>query len=159
MSTEPKTAASIAVSPENLRELLDYHELTKLLNSYVYCADDRRWDEWAALFSSNGVVEMPQGAHRGREGLGDWAAASLAGFPSMMHFSGNHDLRVNGDTATSRSKVIAVCVPDTSNRGKHLIWGGVYSTTFVREASGWRIAKLRFDLVWSQGAKVVEGPK
>jgi hypothetical protein len=143
----------------DLRELLDHHQLTQLLNGYVHAADDGRWQDWAALFAENAAVEMPQGSHVGKAGLAQWASDSLSAYRHMMHFSGNHDIRVSGDVATSRSKVVAVCVPDAANREKHLTWGGVYSIRFVREEREWRIAALQFELVWSSGAGVVAVPK
>ncbi len=103
-----------------VREMLDHHEITKLLSSYVHAADDCRWDDWACLFTADAAVHMPQVRTPGRNGLAQWAGHSLAGFQSMMHFSGNHDIHVSEDTATSRSKVIAVCVPDVADRERHL---------------------------------------
>jgi hypothetical protein len=157
--TLEKLGASESGLLAELRELFDHHQLTQLLNGYVHAADDGRWQDWAALFAENAAVQMPQGSHVGKTGLAEWASDSLAAYQHMMHFSGNHDIRVNGDVATSRSKVVAVCVPDAADREKHLIWGGVYSIRFLREERGWKIAALQFELVWSEGAGVVAGPK
>jgi hypothetical protein len=154
-----KLGASDPALLAGLRELFDHHQLTQLLNGYVHAADDGRWEDWAALFAENAAVEMPQGAHVGRAGLAQWASDSLSAYQHMMHFSGNHDIRVSGDAATSRSKVVAVCVPDAAERENHLTWGGVYSIRFVREQGGWKIAALQFELVWSEGAGAVAGPK
>ena len=81
-----------------------------------------------------------------------WLVSVLPHFPAYQHLVTNTDIRIDGDTATSRAEFYNPMVttkPDGS-RGIFFV-GGEYHDKLVRTPAGWRIAERIERSVWTDG--------
>ena len=69
-----------------------------------------------------------------------WLAEVLPKFPAYSHMLGNFDVRISGDTASSRT----ICFNPMVFPGeqKQVLFCGIwYDDQFVRTADGWRMTR------------------
>lgn len=90
-------------------ELIAREQIRDLVAAYAHCADSGRFDEMAALFASDGVLETPDGReHRGRDPIRAFLtatkvqlAATAAGTPFIRHHVSNLRILVSGPEAAT----------------------------------------------------------
>ncbi len=118
----------------------DLFEIHHLLGRYGHAIDRQRWDEFAAMFTDDAVLDYTRaGAPQvfaGREAIVDWFRGVT--HPSAHHVS-NIVVSVEGaDRATVESKFF---VPYTRPVKRPLrIGGGDYLDVVVRTEQGWQFA-------------------
>ncbi len=125
--------------------------------------DERRWDEWLALFTEDGLYWAP--LERGQTDpinrvslfyenallrsvrarrLGERNAWSQQPVAQTQHLVGNVQIEAkDGDAVTVRSVFHMI----EWHRGEQRLLGGTYTHSLVRGGSGFRIALKRIDLV------------
>lgn len=131
--------------------LLDRMAISDLLVDFARRLDGMDWAAYAANFTEDGVFELPWTRRVGRAEIAAAAEADLAHFAAVQHYSLNHVIEVAGDTATARSYLLAVHVPDADDPSRHADAGGWYDSEFRRTADGWRFTRTRVTLVWMGG--------
>ncbi|MGB2921012.1 MAG: nuclear transport factor 2 family protein [Mycobacterium sp.] len=126
----------------SLEEISDRLEIQQLLIDYSTAIDQRRFDDLDAVFTSDAYIDYR--AAGGIDGpfpeVKAWLSEVLPNFPAYYHMLGNVDVRVTGDTATSR----AICFnPMVMGGGQQQIYfvGIWYVDEFVRTAQGWRMSR------------------
>jgi ketosteroid isomerase-like protein len=134
-----------------LSRLLDRTAISDLLVDFAHRLDGRDWAGYAANFTEDGVFELPWSRREGRAEIAAAAAADLAHFAAFQHYSLNHAIEIDGDTATARSYLIGVHVPDAADPSRHEDAGGFYDSTFRRTPDGWRFTHSRVTIVWTGG--------
>ena len=69
-----------------------------------------------------------------------WLAEVLPNFPAYVHMLGNFDVRIDGDTASSRTICFNPMVLDAE--AKQVLFIGIwYDDEFVRTPDGWRMTR------------------
>ena len=76
----------------------------------------------------------------------------LGRFHATHHISANHSIEIDGDTARSRSYVLAMHVVDLDDQSSQWLGGGWYDNEYRRTADGWR-TRVRITPVWDIGAR------
>lgn len=118
----------------------------QIRNLYAQCSfayDDGRADEYAALFTEDGVFEVVGGPEvRGREALAGTVSAAAARPARTHHLVSNVLLTVSGESAAGRAYVQLLALADGALR---VVTVGTYDDTFVRIAAGWRLSRRRFE--------------
>lgn len=150
----------------DVRYLLDRTAISDLLIAFARAVDTKDWNGYAALFTEDGIVEipvkLPDGSfvrHVGRTGKAEWIAGNndrpgLGRFVLTHHLSANHQMTIDGDTAASTS--YAQCVHRLSDDPTE-VWelGGWYTCQLRRTAdAGWPFTKVHLDMVWEHGKPV-----
>ena len=130
-----------------LRSLLDRADICDLLAEFVHCLDDRDFTGYAALFTEDGVLRRPGAEHRGRAGLAEFVAADLGRYHRTHHLSANHQVRVDGDRATSRSSMYAVHLRSADPTDWWSV-GGRYDHTYRCVDTTWLIRTVDITPVW-----------
>jgi ketosteroid isomerase-like protein len=126
-----------------LRWLVDRAAISDLLIDFARALDDRDWDGYAANYTEDGVLDIaPNIRHCGREGLAGFVAGSLGRYAGTHHLSANHSIDLDGDTATTRSYLIAAHVLDAENPYRHADGAGWYLCRLRRTPDGWRFAHV-----------------
>jgi uncharacterized protein (TIGR02246 family) len=119
----------------------DQAAIGALLARYAEAYDQRRPADFAAVFTADGTLELPDGRTiTGRADLTAFAAAAAARRPHTHHFVGVPRTEVDGDRARSGTHVVAVSRLGDSVR---LLVLGRYEDRLVRLPEGWRIARRR----------------
>ncbi|BBY16716.1 nuclear transport factor 2 family protein [Mycolicibacterium litorale] len=126
----------------SLAEISDRLEIQQLMVDYSSAIDQRRFDDLDRVFTPDAHIDYR--ATGGVEGsypeVKKWLAEVLPNFPAYSHLVGNFDVRISGDTATSR----AICFNPMvmgGETGQVYFVGIWYVDEFVRTADGWRMAR------------------
>ena len=94
-----------------------------------------------ALFTEDAVWEGDRGGQKGRAVIESWCAKFGHAAKMSLHIAINPKIEVDGDRAQgSWSGLIPMVAP-----GGEAMWvGGRYECAFVRQETGWKIARMRF---------------
>ena len=89
----------------SLEEISDRFEIQQLLIDYSTAIDKRRFDDLDLVFTPDAYIDYR--AMGGIDGqfpeVKAWLAQVLPNFPAYAHMLGNFDVRIDGDTASSRT--------------------------------------------------------
>jgi hypothetical protein len=126
----------------SLEEISDRLEIQQLLIDYSTAIDKRRFDDLDRVFTPDAYIDYT--AMGGIEGrfpeVKAWLADVLPNFPVYAHMLGNFDVRIDGDTASSRT----ICFNPMVLGGdqKQILFCGLwYDDEFIRTAEGWRMRR------------------
>ncbi len=142
-----------------VRSLLDRSELNELMNRYALAIDMRDWPgllgvfadgEIEADFTSLGVKEVFRGS---ADRWVDTVRRTISGFDATQHFFANHLAIVEGDRALDTRYMQARHQLDTA----HYTVGGYYTGHMVRTPAGWRIARYKLTVTFSDGDRKLMG--
>jgi hypothetical protein len=143
-------------------------EAAGLLDRYLVSLDDQKLDEtWASgLFTADAVVEFPMSRHQGLPGMADWHRTALSAVAATQHLggpvlvdrpsdeSGGGHGGGHGDPELLllRANLVSTHVHHPGTEGEPLFTTGTFVNGEARRtAGGWRLAALRFRLVWLSG--------
>ena len=89
----------------SLAEISDRLEIQQLLVDYSTAIDSRRFDDLDRVFTPDAYIDYTElGGIAGTFGdVKAWLAEVLPNFPAYFHMLGNFDIRIDGDTAKSRT--------------------------------------------------------
>ena len=126
----------------SLEEISDRFEIQQLLIDYSTAIDKRRFDDLDLVFTPDAYIDYR--AMGGIDGqfpeVKAWLARVLPNFPAYAHMLGNFDVRIDGDTASSRT----ICFNPMVLGGdqKQILFCGLwYEDEFVRTPEGWRMSR------------------
>ncbi len=126
----------------SIEEISDRLEIQQLLIAYSTAIDSRRFDDLDRVFTADAYIDYrAMGGVDGRyPEVKAWLSEVLPNFPAYAHMLGNVDVRIDGDTATSRTLCFNPMVLGGAE-GQVLFCGLWYDDEFVRTAEGWRMTK------------------
>ena len=140
-----------------LMSLLGRVELAELMNRYAAAIDLRDWPRLRTVFAdgaieadftSLGVKEVFRGpADRWIETV----RQTIDGFDATQHFFANHSAEIDGDRAVDTRYMQARHQLD----GAYYTVGGYYTTDAIRTPAGWRIARYRLTVTFTDGDRGV----
>lgn len=142
-----------------MQALIDRVELEELMNRYAQAIDLRDWarldrvfvdGEIEADFTSMGVKQPFRGPAHG------WIATvrdTITGFDATQHFFANHTAEIDGDRAIDTRYMQARHVLGAA----HYTIGGFYTGHMARTAVGWRIARYRLTVTFTEGDRRLMG--
>jgi hypothetical protein len=132
----------------SIEEISDRLEIQDLLIAYSTAIDTRRFDDLDRVFTPDAYIDYR--AMGGVDGhfpeVKTWLAQVLPNFPAYAHMLGNVDIRLAGDSATSRTLCFNPMVlgvpPDSGGEQPQVLFCGLwYEDEFVRTADGWRMSR------------------
>lgn len=126
----------------SLEEISDRLEIQQLLIDYSTAIDGKRFDDLDAVFTPDAYIDyrVTGGVDGQFPEVKAWLKDVLPNFPAYYHMLGNVDVRVSGDSATSR----AICFNPMVMGGEagQIYFVGIwYVDEFVRTADGWRMSR------------------
>ncbi|GAS95196.1 hypothetical protein RMCC_2162 [Mycolicibacterium canariasense] len=126
----------------SIEEISDRLEIQDLLIAYSTAIDTRRFDDLDRVFTPDAYIDYR--AMGGVDGhfpeVKAWLAQVLPNFPAYAHMLGNVDIRLAGDTATSRTLCFNPMVLGGEQQ-QVLFCGLWYEDEFVRTGEGWRMSR------------------
>jgi hypothetical protein len=130
----------------SLQEISDRLEIQQLMIDYSTAVDQRRFDDLDRVFTPDAYIDYREtGGTDGKyPDVKAWLAETLPNFPAYSHMLGNFDVRIDGDTASSRTICFNPMVFAVSEHGhaKQVLFCGIwYIDEFVRTAEGWRMTR------------------
>ena len=87
----------------------------------------------------------------GRDAIVDRIRGALRHLDDSQHLVGNHQVTVDGDSATHRCYLQAQHVRHAAVGGPNYIIGGRYEDQLSRTPDGWRIAHRTLAVMWKEG--------
>jgi hypothetical protein len=126
----------------SLAEISDRFEIHQLLIDYSTAIDQRRFDDLDRVFTEDAYIDYR--AMGGIDGpfpeVKAWLAQVLPNFPAYAHMLGNFDVRIDGDTASSRTILFNPMVLGGA-KNQILFCGLWYEDEFIRTPEGWRMSR------------------
>jgi hypothetical protein len=123
-------------------EISDRLEIQQLTVDYSTAIDTRRFDDLDAVFTQDAYIDYT--ALGGIEGrypeVKAWLAEVLPNFPMYAHMLGNFSVRIDGDTAASRTICFNPMVLG-GDKQQVMFCGLWYDDGFLRTAEGWRMTR------------------
>ena len=161
-------AADLDTLAKQVAYLIDRTAISDRLITFARAIDTKNWNGYADCFTDDGIVEipvkLPDGTfvrHVGREGMADFVCGTetrpgLGRFVYTHHLSGNHQVTIDGDTATTTSYTQAIHRFDDNPSN---VWelGGWYSCELRRVGSEWKFTKVHLDMIWEHGKPAGHG--
>jgi 3-phenylpropionate/cinnamic acid dioxygenase small subunit len=130
----------------SLREIADRLEIAEVLDRYAEVIDGKEWDRLGEVFSADAVLDyQASGGPRGSVAeVLEWLSYVLSPF-SSQHLMTNKAIRLDGDTATSRTTYFN---PMRHTGDQVFFVGGNYEDRLVRTPDGWRIQERVQSTAW-----------
>jgi hypothetical protein len=128
----------------SLQEISDRLEIQQLMVDYSTAIDTKNFDGLDLVFTPDAYIDYRVfGGIDGRyPEIKAWLATTLATFPIYYHMIGNVDIKITGDTATSRIVCFNPMVTTLPEGGQQVMYCGLwYHDKHVRTPDGWRIAE------------------
>jgi len=151
-------AQGIATKTINLNEVADRVAIKELIDAYSHDADRRQPESQANLFTVDGIIEnyegeptttnKPAAILKGRKELMN-GFATLKKYDVTMHFNGQSDIEVHGDTATGETYCLAHQFWKENNERILMIIAIRYYDTFVKMNGSWFFAKRKLIFDWT----------
>ncbi|MGY4710042.1 nuclear transport factor 2 family protein [Mycolicibacterium sp. CBM1] len=125
----------------SLEEISDRMEIQQLLVDYSTAIDSRRFDDLDLVFTPDAHIDYTElgGIAGSYPDVKAWLADVLPNFPAYFHMLGNIDIRLNGDSATSRA--ILFNPMSLGDNGQVMFCGLWYDDEFIRTPEGWRMTR------------------
>jgi hypothetical protein len=124
----------------SLEEISDRLEIQQVLVDYSTAIDTRRFDDLDRVFTPDAHIDYSAmgGIVGSFPDVKAWLKEHLPNFPAYMHMLGNFDIRVDGDTARSRT----MCFNPMVMGGDAVYFCGLwYEDELVRTDDGWRMSR------------------
>ncbi|HEY7052967.1 MAG TPA: nuclear transport factor 2 family protein [Mycobacterium sp.] len=126
----------------SVEEISDRLEIQQLLIDYSSAIDRRSFDDLDRVFTPDAHIDYSAmgGIVGAYPDVKAWLAEVLPNFPAYSHMLGNFDVRIDGDTASSRTICFNPMVLG-GDKGQVMFCGLWYVDEFVRTPEGWRMSR------------------
>lgn len=143
-----------------LDDMADRVELRDLVDRYALAADTRDRDGFVGAFTADGVLSVGSTELRGAKRLADPLAYLDLHYVRTMHFTGNHIVDLDGDSAEGIVYGLAHHLTKDGTELRDTAMAVRYTDTYSRTDAGWRIAHRKVDVDWEEdrAAVPVRGP-
>ena len=136
----------------DLSMLLDERAIVAIATRYCRALDTKDWPQLDTVFIADATADLASTPELiGREAIVQRIRTALAHLDESQHLVGNHEVTIEGDTATHCCYVQAQHVRLAADGGPNYLIGGRYEDRLVRTAEGWRIAHRTLIVMWSDG--------
>jgi len=126
----------------SLQQMSDRIELQDLVTRYANAIDARAFDRLDTVFAPDAYIDYR--AMGGIDGpypkVKAWLPEALKHFPSFMHFVGNFDFQVDGDSGSGRIACFNPMVVPKPDGGTETMFLGLWYID-RRTPEGWRIVE------------------
>lgn len=149
------------MNDEPLRRLLELAELRDLLDRYAQALDSRDWSLWRSVFGDEVVLDMsdyepdPPPEPRPTERHLEYVRRLFAGFDATQHLIANARFVVEGARARGVAHMRAEHWVTTAQGSDRYSMFGRYHVDCVRRPEGWRIERLKLELLREEGNRHV----
>jgi hypothetical protein len=131
-----------------LQRLADIEAITRLKARYFRLMDQKRWDEWGTVFTTDCVMEVPEAemVNRGRHEIVTNVSGALVG-ATTTHHGHMPEIEITGDGTARGVWAMFDYVEWRQDDGTSvgLKGYGHYLEEYAREDGEWRISRIRLE--------------
>jgi hypothetical protein len=149
------------LSPANasLQEIIDHHEIRKLLSTYCHACDRADWARMRDVYGKDSWDDHGTYRGPGRDFPKVVMETLAASGGRYSHLLGQSQIRSNGNSGGAETYFIAtICEKNEHSQEVITLLGGRYVDTFVREGDQWKIDQRICVRDWSYMLDVKEDP-
>jgi len=140
----------------DLRTLRDEREIHQVVTRYCRALDTKDWALLADVFAPDATADLSSGRILvGIDAIRDRIRDALHELDDSQHLVGNHEIVVDGDTATHLCYLQAQHVRKAAAGGPNYIVAGRYEDELGRTEVGWRITHRTLTVMWTDGNAAV----
>ena len=133
-------------------DLTDKQAIRDLQSEYSFAIDAGEYDRLDDVFTPDAVADYGRaGFVEGVAAIKDTCRGALDPLDAAQHLNSNHIAHIDGDTATASCYLHVHQHRTDTPGGDHLEMGGRYDDELVRTDDGWRIARRKLTILWSNG--------
>lgn len=144
----------MGTSPVNAQQLSDRQEIVDLTIAYCWALDTRDWAALDDVFLAEATAHLlTPSVLVGVDAIRERIARALDPLDESQHIVANHQVVIDGDSATCRCYLQAQHVRHaaaTTGTPNYIV-AGRYEDRLVRTAAGWRIAHRDIVMMWTEG--------
>lgn len=129
----------------------DRDEIIDLAIAYTWALDTRHVDGLRDVFTVDATAMLRGVECAGVDAIIDRIGGAITRLDHTQHLVGNHQVTVDGDTATHRCQLHSQHVKKDTPGGDNFIVGGFYDDRLTRTPDGWRIAHRLMQQTWVAG--------
>lgn len=137
---------------EKVERLWERSLISDLLVAFATALDSKDWDAYAALYTDDGILVLPWTTIRKADMPGA-VERDLSRYFATHHISANHSITISGDSATSRSYLLAMHVQEKGNQKTQWLVGGWYDNEYRKTERGWLISRVQITPIWESGVR------
>ena len=135
--------------------MADREDIIDLAVRYAWLLDTKQVDGLGDVFTPDATAMLRGVECNGVDEIMARIGGSILRLDCTQHFISNHQVVVDGDTATHRCQLQSQHVRAGVVGGDNFIVGGYYEDRMVRTAGGWRIAHRLMQQTWTEGNPAV----
>ncbi len=143
---------------DDLRRLIDRQAIVDVTLAYTYALDAKDWDALDDVFTIDATAFLTEELS-GRDAIKVRVRRALESLDLSQHVVANHDVRIDGGSASCRCYLQAQHVREAAPGPPNFIVAGRYDDRFVRTDAGWRIARRELKIMWTEGNPAVTRPR
>lgn len=141
-----------------LQHLVDERDIVRVALTYCRALDSCDWELLASVFAPDATARLGSTTElTGTDEIVGRCRDALGDLELSHHLVGNHEVVVDGDSATHRCYLHAQHVRTLAEGGSNFVVAGRYEDHFVRTGDGWRIADRELITMWTAGNPAVIG--
>ncbi len=129
----------------------DHRAITDLTIAYAWTLDEGRFDDLGEVFTQDATADLGGIHNDGLEAIIDRIRRALSHLDASQHVLANHQIRVDGDTATCRCYLVAQHVKRGTPGGDNFVVAGIYKDALTRTSEGWRVTHRDLTVTWTEG--------
>lgn len=131
--------------------MTDRDDIVQLTIDYCWAIDTGQWDELRSVFTSDASADLGRGGQVGIEEIIGRVSSALWPLDDSQHMVSNHQVSIDGDTATGRCYLQAQHIRHEAVGGPLYMVAGRYEDNYVRTKDGWRISYRKIVNMWTEG--------
>ena len=139
------------MSEKQIDQLEEKQKIVDLTIAYTWIIDHGPRERLREIFTENAVFIIDTRHLNGIDEIRGKIERTLGGLSSSQHIVSNHQVSIDGDTATSRCYLHAQHTLTGTEGGDNYVMAGRYIDKLVRVDSEWRIAERQLMLDWTEG--------
>lgn len=132
-------------------EYEDRADIIDVTHNYCWALDRNQWGELDDVFLPEATALLGSHEAANRDEIKRICSNTLTKLDDSQHIVATHQIRIDGDTATSRCYLHAQHVRRAAGGGPHYVVAGRYEDDLVRTPAGWRIKHRTLAVMWTEG--------
>lgn len=139
------------MSEQQIDRLEEKQKIVDLTIAYTWIIDQGPRERLREIFTEDAVFIIDTRHLNGIDEIRGKIERTLGGLSASQHIVSNHQVSIDGDTATSRCYLHAQHTRNGTEGGENYVMAGRYIDKLVRVDSQWRITERQLMIDWTEG--------